>query len=685
MRNAKLLSKLIEVAYQNIDKYDYPFGDTLDRLKREIVTLGREHLLDKLIAAHKCQLEDNPTNSLILYLNGICAEPPYGEFVPIVNVMSDRIAPIDIDIDVSAEYRKNVIDYISMVMNAYPIHAYSTLNKKSAIKDLGKALGLPYSVMDAVAKAEESDGYSNVMNAVLAKYPNFMNEAESLEGAIRHNTIHASGIAVFHGEASDNFISLKKAPRVNDLAVDIDGSALETLGIMKIDILGSATTDTIAETMKLGGVELPSVEELIEDESVIQAFQECNVAGIFQAGGGTNKKVFNLIRPSSFDEVADCISLARPGTKNQVSSYLRHEPTVTNELVLECLKGTRGVLLYQEQVLDIGIKIGGLTGAENETLRRGIGKKKDESFINVIREKFITNATKKMGEDATPLWDLIASHIGYSFNKSHAYAYAVQSFREMYLKLHAPTAFWCSKLATCNENEQLEYRNELLMQGVKLVPPRIENNFYKYTIDGNKIFLPLSAMKGINQINVTTEDITKCNGIQTLLQLFRANFSNKIVKNLIAVGFFDSIEPDKDKLFSILENKTQTSMSFDEQQIEKVNINLYELEKELFGYWITEHPMQMIDDVAKIIDTIKYNGDSITGIVETSRKFIDKKGQDMFFVDVSDDTGFVTALIFAGVCKNNGSIPQPGEIITAHGDMSNNAFIVRYYEVNARL
>jgi DNA polymerase III subunit alpha len=679
---------LVSAAFAKILPEHCSYGDAKERLSRELKDIDFPLVKQFEELESRGEKVKNTTNSLILYLNGLTDEEPYGEFQPITRVTSDRTAAIDIDLDVSAERRGEVIEFINTKMQAYPILAFSTINEKSGIKDLGKALGFPYSMVDSISKALEDGSYNELSDVIARKYPNFFNEVKKLQGVIRHVSTHASGIAIFNGLPEDNFISLRRSPRVKgqntaDVSVDIDGTALETLGIMKIDLLGSATTDVISETEKMAGIKVPSIDELIEDEFILSGFEEVNVAGIFQAGGHTNKRVFDLVRPKTFMEVADCISLGRPGTKDQLNAYIKYEPIINNELVLEHLISTRGVILYQEQVLAIAMDIGGLTGREAEILRRGIGKKKDEEFIAPVKNKLIENARAKIGNDADTLWELIAAHIGYSFNKSHAVAYSAQAFREMFLKLTCPTEFWCSMLANCKEDEKYEYRNEIASSGIKLLAPCLSQPFDKYCVPAsNTIQLPLRAIKGIGDIDLQPKE---CSNIQTALQYVGDHVNKKVIVSLIQCGFFSCINPDIEEVLNLHQKKGQLGLFEEETKMSKMSVmDKYLIEKELFGFWIDNHPMMSVRGVDKISDVMKFGGDTLWGIVSEVKTMSDKRGKNMCFLKLDDETGYASVAIFSNIMDNMEFVPYINDIISVKGYFRGGGFIATEPVINVR-
>lgn len=668
---------VIEQCYALVDKCDKDYyglskKQRLDRELKSIIDNGLQQQIISVIQEGTSSTK-NEINSLVLHLM-IGLDFPNGEFTPIVDVYSDRLSPIDIDLDVSAEQRKDIIEFIKTRMQAYPIVAFNTLDTKSAIKSLGKAFGFPYSMMNSITKSIEAGIDTRVMDAVRSKYPRFFEDVTRLEGAINHCSIHASGIAVFDGNPEDHFISLRKAPRENTPIVDCDGDDLGTLGVMKVDLLGSATTDVIAEAERLAGIKLPPDEEIINDPETIAGFTSCNVSGIFQAGGDTNKHVFAVVKPTTFEEVADCISLARPGTKEQLPAYCSYSSDITNEVVLDLLKSTRGILLYQEQVLLIVKQLGDLTSSEAEQLRSAIAKKKSVEVIKPLQEKFLNNARAKIGADADALWEMISKHVAYSFNKSHAVSYAFQSFRQMYLKNNYPTEFWCAMLNACKPDEKYEYRYEISKAGIELLLPSVSNCTFRCDVPApGYIQLPVTMINGIGSIDLDTNALSKCNDIAEALKLV-SHLPKKIIMLMVKVGFFNSLCDDRGFISALVERHGQISL-FEDPVHNPVSFNNYEIEKEMLGMWVTSHPM-MNTGLTKIKDSLQYGGTEICGIVDKFNIMKDRNGNDMCFLTVADDTYFVKCIIFSNNMGKLDFTPYQGDIVRVVGKYNGGAFIV---------
>lgn len=676
-------SKIYLKALKNANKLEYDFSSNARRIKREynkIIELGIQDLfVDAVQLFQKGELtcEENYCNSAILFLLGVFPKP-LGEFTPFINVNSDRLAPIDIDIDVSGERRKEVIDYLHSQMQVAPIMAFNSLDKKSAIKDLGKAYNFPYSMMDAITKSLDEQTPSKFVDALIYKYPNFWEDAQNLEGVIRHCSIHASGLAIFEGTPESNFIALRKAPRTHEVVVDMDGQTLESLGVIKVDILGSLTTDIIQNAAPEG---LPPLNEIIYNQEVLDMFKNCDVSGIFQAGGNTNKRVFQIVKPETFQEVVDCISLGRPGTKAQLDAYQSYTPNINNERINELLKDTRGVLLYQEQVLLIAREIGKLTGPEAELLRRGIGKKKDEKFIEPIKNKFIENATEEVGEEtAVLLWETMGKHMEYSFNKCHAVAYAAQSFKQMYLKRFYPAHFWASTFRYCKDEEKPEYRYEMIKDGIELLGPSCKNYVSEHSVvDGNKVQLSPSCIKGIDKLpKINIQKLHKANNIFEALQCLN-DYTNKQQLLLCKAGFFDAIDNNKENVANIIKGKGQISL-FEDAPTSKTRWEMYEEEIELFGFWVKHHPLKGIDFNTTIIDTVLYGGDEVVGIVSDMVIKNDKNSKKMAFFTISDSTYYIKCFMFSNVLSNMEFMPVDGELVIASGRTNGGSFLVNSIE-----
>jgi len=676
--NMKTFINALNQAILKADDYQYVLGNTKERIIREFDEILNEGLIDEFAEAiNNGQKIKNTCQSIILYLIGLTDEEPLCEFVGYSSISTNRISPIDIDIDVSAERRQEVVDFIRSRITAYPIMAFSTINFKSGIKDLGKVVGLPYSVTDAITKSIPDDTTQctdelayNILKQVLAIYPTFFEEADKLNGAIRHCTVHASGIAVFNSDPWENYISLRKAPRKSELVVDADGSAIEKLGLMKIDILGSTATDIIQKTTEMWGEDLPPVDVLINDIDLISGFATEDVIGIFQADGEANKRVFRQVGPRTFNEVMDCISLSRPGAIDQLEAYCSYTPLIKNEEVLKYLSDTRGILLYQEQVIEIAMGIGGLTGEEADILRRCIGKKEDN--LNEIKQKFIDNAREKIGEDADALWELMQKHVGYSFNKSHAMAYALQAVREKYLQISCPLYFWCNVFALCKEEEKYKYRQPIAAIGAKLFLPSFHEDCNDYRVVNDErgfgIQLPISAVKGLSKSNIDFNKCRQINDAVAAIQYMQQFYNKKQIELLIKIGFFDCLDEDRNHLLDIINNNWQTSLEFGDTPSKKEKINQYEIEKELFGYWVTEHPMQIFqDDMDKLVDINRAGEGSAFGIVDK----VYVTSTNHLIITISDDTYAIEVFVHK---RDKKVIPNIGSMVSVNVKSRNGMF-----------
>ena len=668
--------KSIEVSTPGIDWY----GMSIQlRLQRELDIVRSSGIANEYVAfINKTQGDVlNINNSLVLWLFEKTSKFPIGEFTPIQNVKTDRLIPIDIDIDISSKRRGDVIDFIKSKMQAYPIVAYNTLSEKSAIKELGRAHKFPFTLTNSITKSLDDLEGNKVLSVFKARNPTFFEEAEELQGSINHVSTHASGIAVFDGEPEDHYIALRKAPKGTELITDIDGEMLGKIGVMKVDLLGSSTTDIIFEAEQLAGTKLPPDEELIEDPMTIDGFHRVDVGGIFQAEGGTNKMVFNRVRPTNFLEVVDCISLARPGTKDWLPAYVNYKDTFESSEINDLLEDTRGTILYQEQVLKISQAIGGLTGTQAENLRSAITKKKMSKEIDKLTEIFLSNAKCVVGDEAEKLWETISAHVTYSFNKSHAVAYALQSFREMYLKMHHPLEFWCSMLNNCKEDEREIYRYEIAKDGIEILLPGIENTCTSVTIENGKLRLPVTFIKGLGD-SVEIDDLCfyKEGNIHDVIKGLNC-VSKKNAEALILTGFFDSIEPDRNKVLEMFELKGQISL-FAEFEPKKP-INVYEVEKENFGFWVTEHPVIPRGDA--IVDVLQFEGDTIVGLVEEVSMTKNKKGDDMMFISISDSSYMAKCIAFSQTIHKMEKIPIVGDIVCARGEFNLGSSLIYNLEI----
>ncbi|HEO63706.1 MAG TPA: DNA polymerase III subunit alpha, partial [Candidatus Omnitrophica bacterium] len=373
----------------------------------------------------------------------------------------DRVSMPDIDIDFCYERRPEVIDYVVKkygAENVAQIITFGTLQAKAAIRDVARALNMPYQEADRIAKLIPQEPDIDIEKALrleptLAsmasadpKIKQLLDIAKVLEGLSRHVSVHAAGV-VISSQPLIELIPLYKVPD-GDIVTGYDMSSIDKVGLMKMDFLGLRTLTMISECegiiKRTQGISVNIDEVATEDEATYSLLSEGDSAGVFQLESAGMRSLLKRLKPDKFEDLIAILALYRPGPlgSGMVDDFIRRKNreiaiSYEHELLKPILAETYGIILYQEQAMQIASSLGGFTMTEADILRRAMGKKLPE-MMNEQKEKFIKGALANNVKErkADKIFDLIQKFAGYGFNKSHSTAYAMISFRTAYLKAH---------------------------------------------------------------------------------------------------------------------------------------------------------------------------------------------------------------------------------------------------------
>jgi len=434
--------------------------------------------------------------SLVAYLLGITEIDPirFGlYFERFLN--KDRVSAPDIDLDFEKHKRKYIIEYLAAKWGrerVANVATYAVLQNKSVINDVGKVLGVDQSVLEAI-NALFPFGCKNIQEA-LKTVPEFLpyvnrhrrlfEVAVNLEGCIRHTGKHAAGVIV-GTEPLHNIMPIMTDGKA--VMTQWDKETLEKLNYLKADILGVKTLDVLHDTLRLVGENALDAMRL-DDPNIINEFTKANSMGVFQFETPGMQKVLAKVKPETFDDIFAINALERPGAKEHIDEFVQARATgqfsCFDERLRDILGPTYGVILYQEQTMRIVQEVAGFSMSEADLVRRGIAKKKG---IDELRGKFMDGAVSR-GYDrgvAEKLFEAMREGNDYSFNKSHAVAYAYLAFKCMFLKVYYPHEFLSVAMtyhpySKGNVFKILKYENESARLGIRLLPHDINESKYHY-------------------------------------------------------------------------------------------------------------------------------------------------------------------------------------------------------------
>jgi DNA polymerase-3 subunit alpha len=627
----------------------------------------------------------------------------------------ERISMPDFDIDFCQDRRQEVIAYVTERYgqeNVSQIITYGKLQARAAIKDVGRVLGMAYADVDAVSKLmpeklgiklDEAIETEPRLKALMEQNPqinSLMELARKVEGLVRNAGIHAAGVVI----ASQPLVQLSPLYKGADgeQVVQFDMKWAEKIGLIKFDFLGLKTLTHIQNALDLiesnRGKKIASRDIPITDPGIYTLMNRGDTAGVFQFEGDGITDAVKKIKPKSFEDITAINALYRPGPMDMIPEYTKrmHGEKAVEYLFPELepiLRETYGIIVYQEQVMQIAQAIAGYSLGEADMLRRAMGKKIAEEMASQ-KVRFMEGATAKGFEEkkAGELFDLMAEFANYGFNKSHAAAYCVVSAQTAWIKNYYPVEFFAALLSTemSNTDNVVKYVKDAQSRDIKVEPPHINHSQWKFTVKGDTIFFALGAIKGIGQgaveAIVQARESTPHKRFETLDEFFDTvdftRVNKKVIECLIKAGAFEGFGVHQAQLMNgyekYLERAAQARKDrevgqgslfamMDDFEIKTSAIKLevcqpwgraakLQYEKEVLGFYLSDHPMAGLSSMLRVWTSCTINQLSqqeadkrvvVAGLVVGFREIITKKGSRMAFAQLEDLGGSVELVVFA--------------------------------------
>lgn len=595
----------------------------------------------------------------------------------------ERISMPDIDTDFPDIYRDQVINYVKEKYGekrVAGIVTFGTLAAKQAIRDVGRVLNVPIYQIDqltkripAITKSKLKDFYEKdeefrQMISSDEKLKLLFKIATVVEGFPRHTSSHAAGIVMCQKDLVE-VLPLTKSDDMYLTAFPME--YLEELGLLKMDFLGLKTLTTIMniiEDIRKGEqkeIDFNSIP--LEDKNVLDLFARADTTGIFQFESTGMKNFLRNLAPSSFEDIFAAIALFRPGPAVNIDSFIRRKKgqekvTYLDPSLEPILKETNGIIIYQEQIMQIASVYAGYTLGEADILRRAMSKKKMDVLKNE-EDRFLKRSIEKghPKETSKQIFDLILNFANFGFNRSHSVAYSLIAYKMAYLKYYYPKYFYSNLLSSVigSESKTREYINELKSLGVKILKPCINQSFKTYTVEKEGIRYPLSAIKNVGAVSVDAilrERTSPYRDIFDFLARTKESAINsKVIESLIDAGCFDSFGYNHQTLFHNLGSiMTYADLvkDIDQEFVLKPEMELMEeypreyliqKEKDLFGLYLSNHPVTMWkaqnQETISLNQVRDYFDKNVTTIVlvEKVKTIITKKGTEMMFLTGSDE------------------------------------------------
>jgi len=637
----------------------------------------------------------------------------------------ERVSMPDIDIDFCMRRRGELIDYVTHKYgreNVSQIITFGTMAAKAAVKDVGRAMDIPYGEVDRLAKLipatlgielktalEESPQLKAAIEGD-EKFKDLMNVAMRLEGLSRHASTHAAGV-VISPQPLTELVPVYKTNR-DEITTQYDMTALERIGLLKMDFLGLTTLTVLHDTVKMieknRGIKIEIDNLVLDDEATYELFSRGDTTAIFQFESHGMRDILRRYHPSRIEDLTALNALYRPGPiqGGMIDDFInrKHGKTkVSYELpqLKDILEETYGVILYQEQVMQIANCLASFSLGEADLLRRAMGKKKKEEMA-AQRAKFLAGcARNKIPEKkAERIFDLMEEFAGYGFNKSHSCAYALLAYQTAFLKTHYPVEFMAALLTseTGNTEKAVRYINEARGMAISILPPDVNESDLYFTPVGDSIRFGLAAIKNVgeNTAKAIRESRLSAGVFRSLYDFcerIETRFLNKrVFESLIKSGAVDSLGGREQMLASVddaisalqraarSKESGQHGLFFGGSSEPKVHFELRDApswseeerlasEYAMLGFYVSGHPLEKYASLLKEMNVLSLeqvegqrNGKElmVAGLLVGTRPMRSRKGARWAIFALQDMTGVQELLTFPESFARLESVLKPG-------------------------
>lgn len=637
--------------------------------------------------------------SLVSYSLGITSIDPIKYDLLFERFLNpERITMPDIDIDFESNHREDVVKY---VIDKYgkkkvvPIITFSTLSGKQVLRDISRIFDIDTKVVDKLTKfiGFNMNLEDALDNRNLRKYIEDNNLKDiykiclKLEGLKRQISVHAAGI-IISSEELDSYIPLQKYEDYYISGYSMEH--LEELGLLKMDFLGLKNLTMIDNNLKEINLDFKDLN--INDSKALKIFYDVNTCGIFQFESEGMKKFLKKLKPSSFDDVVAAIALFRPGPADNIDNYIRRKNgkekiDYIDDSLKNILNSTYGIIIYQEQIMQIANVMAGYSYGEADVLRRAMSKKKKEVLENE-KDKFIKRSVKRgyKEEIATKTYEFILKFANYGFNKAHSVAYSIIAMKMAYLKAHYGKTFMASLLTNSigNSNKTKEYIDECKKMDINILKPDVNKSNYNFTAEPDGIRFSLASINNVGGIACKEVINERKNGefldfFDFIKRTYGKSINKKNIESLIDADAFYDFGYNHNTLYENIDaaiNYASLAKDLDDTLIEKPIIKeskefdeelLLKKEVEVFGFYLSNHPVtkfkKKYNNIVNLSDIEKYFDQNINIVIYIDKiKVINTKNKDkMAFIVGSDEYSNIDITVFPNkydnlININNGDI-----------------------------
>ena len=652
--------------------------------------------------------------SLVAYTLGITNVDPIRYHLLFERFLNpDRISMPDIDIDFCQEGRAEVINYVKEQYGENAVSQIITFGKmkaRSVVRDVARVLGMSFGEADRIAKMIPEGPKVSIEKAIEAnqdlaqaesvdeKHRELFAYSRVLEGMNRHASTHAAGVVIAPGNLTD-YVPLYKSPKTGDITTQVDMNGLEDLGLLKMDFLGLRTLTVIDRTVKMlaeRGVDIDIDNITLEDEATFNLFAQGRTIGVFQFESSGMREFLTKLQANCIEDLIAMNALYRPGPMAYIDDFIdrkhgRHSISYLHPILEPILKETHGIIVYQEQVMQIANAVAGFTLAQADIMRRAMGKKKKKEMARV--ETDFMKGAESSGipkNTAREIYDLVARFAEYGFNKSHSTAYALVAYQTAYLKAHHPAEFMAANLSSemNNPDRMPVLLAETQAMGLEVLPPDVNHSGRNFRVDSEgRIRFGLNAIKHVGQkaadhIKTVRDPDKGWEALPAFLAAIDLRLVNrKAVECLVKSGACDSLEGTRHQQFVGLDDALkyaqgmQSSADLNQESLfggenaadvisEPVLPQVpswtdhehFEMEKELTGFYLTGHPLKAFEEDLREFSNYDFTdpGEAakleqlrLGGIIAQLKPHHTRKGMPMAFLTVECLAGKVEVVVFS--------------------------------------
>ena len=649
----------------------------------------------------------------------------------------ERVSMPDFDIDFCQDRRDEVIHYVKEKYGSdrvAQIITFGKLQARAVLRDVGRVLGMPYGYVDKICKLIPfNPANPPSLEEALKIEPELENLRQAdeqvsrlldiglkLEGLYRHASTHAAGV-VISDQPLEEFVPLYRDPRSTMAATQFSMKYAEAAGLVKFDFLGLKTLTVLNKTINLineHNIELDLGNLPLDDRKTYAMLGNGDTVGVFQLESSGMRDVLKQMKPDCFEDIIALVALYRPGPMDNIPRYIsckhgQENPDYLHPDLENILRETFGVIIYQEQVMEIAKVLSGYSLGNADLLRRAMGKK-IKAEMEAQRNNFVEGAKKRgvKGNQAAEIFEQVDKFAGYGFNKSHAAAYALVAYQTAWLKANYPVEFLAASMTLDMQNtDKLNvYRQELTKLKIELLPPNVNASQSTFSVgiptSGNKkgaVLYALAAIKnvGIQAMDLLIEERNRGGSFSNIFE-FAERLSGKVVnkrlmENLISAGAFDCLDNNRKKLVNGIDIITKTALlagrekedqqenlfsdnsslsGFQNQGLEDINDwpKLERLGKEFdaVGFYLSEHPLDGYGGALARLGVVSIlalkphsvgTRPKLAGVVDSVRERTSSKGNKFAFILLSGVEGMFEVIVFSEVLANSRELIQPGKAV----------------------